>query len=105
MTEEKFNYLFSKGVGEIGLSPKDFCDMTEEELDLAYNGYLEKKEIEANLMVSALFKEKNNDTSLIRLLEEKKYNIGSIEERTNVFDTLGISEVEYGKSRKHSKED
>ena len=41
--------LYTKAVGEIGMTPSDFFSSTPEEIDFAYEGYLRRKEIEANL--------------------------------------------------------
>ena len=40
--------LYSKAVGDIGLDPKTFWDMTLDELELAYKGYLTRLEILLN---------------------------------------------------------
>ena len=93
ITKEKLDDLYIRGVGEMGISPNIFFTMTEEELELAYEGYLRRKELEANMTMLALFKQANNDNSTIRLIDEKKYVVGSPAERELVFSTLGLSEV------------
>ena len=41
-TNEKINDLYSCAVGEIGISPNDVWFMTEEEIDLVYEGYVHR---------------------------------------------------------------
>jgi hypothetical protein len=40
LTNEKIEELFSLAVGEIGISPQEAWLMTEEEISLAYEGYI-----------------------------------------------------------------
>jgi hypothetical protein len=64
--------------------------MTEEEITLAYEGYMKRQELTANLMLLALRKASNRAWSEIRLLEDKGYSIGTEEERLAVFANLKI---------------
>ena len=82
--------LYSKAVGEIGIAPADFYQMTQEEIGLAYEGYLHKKETEANLIKMAIIT--RNDDELIRITEDKGYSIGNKTEREEVFKLLNISD-------------
>ena len=41
--------LYRKAVGEVGIAPSDLYNMTPEEIEWAYEGYLRRKETEANL--------------------------------------------------------
>ena len=82
--------LYTKAVGEIGITPNDFYSMTPGEIDLAYEGYLRKKETEANLIKVAIVEALANNTELIRLTEDKGYSIGNERERQQVFEKLGI---------------
>ena len=70
--------LYTKAVGEVGIAPTEFLQMTPEEIELAYEGYLRRKETEANLFKLAL---RSEDEELIRLTEDKGYIVGSMEER------------------------
>lgn len=78
--------LYTKAIGEIGIAPTDFYLMTPEEIDLAYEGYLRRKEIEANLTKIAILTQENDE--LIRLTEDKLYEIGSKAERQATFQLL-----------------
>ena len=82
--------LYTKAVGEVGIAPTDFYTMTVEEIDLAYEGYLRRQETTANLTKLAVAEALNNNTDLIRLTEDKGYNVGSEEERQETFKKLGI---------------
>lgn len=73
--------LYRKAVGEVGIAPSDFYNMTPEEIEWAYEGYLRRKETEANLFKIALL---SNDKELIRLTEDKGYEIGNLMEREEV---------------------
>lgn len=86
----KLAELYSKAVGEIGIAPSEAIKMTEEEIDAAYEGYLRRKELEANLMVLAFLRALGGSDEPIYLTEEKGYELGSQEERERVFSSLGI---------------
>lgn len=89
-TTEQINSLYCSAVGEIGISPEAVWSMTEEEITLAYEGYMKRQELTANLMLLALRKASNGAWSEIRLLEDKGYSIGTEEERLAVFANLKI---------------
>lgn len=80
--------LYTKAVGEIGIAPTDFYTMTPREIDLAYEGYLRRKETEANLTKMAIITSQNDE--LIRLTEDKGYSVGNEAERNEVFRLLKI---------------
>ena len=82
--------LYTKAVGEIGMAPSDFFNSTPEEIELAYEGYLRRKETEANLTKLAILTYDSED--LIRLTEDLGYSIGSLSERDEVFKKLNIRE-------------
>jgi hypothetical protein len=82
--------LYTKAVGEIGITPNDFYSMTPGEIDLAYEGYLRRKETEANLIKMAIIT--SQDDELIRLTEDKGYSVGNKAEREEVFRLLNIEE-------------
>ena len=90
LTNEKINDLYLDAVGEIGISPNEVWSMTEEEINLAYEGYVHRQEFQANLMLLALHKAQNQSWANIQILEDRGYSIGSEEERREVFSNLGI---------------
>ena len=90
LTNEKINDLYLDAVGEIGISPNEVWSMTEEEINLAYEGYVHRQEFQANLMLLALHKAQNQSWANIKILEDRGYSIGSEEERREVFSNLGI---------------
>lgn len=94
LDELQIQELYKQMVGEVGIQPKEFFQMSPEEMDWAYRGYLERKETDINLVLTALNKFNNNDFDLIRLVEDQGYTIGSIKERNEFFSSLGISEGE-----------
>lgn len=89
--------LYTKIVGEVGIAPSDFWKMTIEEANSAYEGYLQRKELEANLIKLAIAESNEGNTDLIRLTEDKGYVIGNLEEREQTFRKLKIGE-ELGKN-------
>lgn len=82
--------LYTKAVGEMGITPNDFYSMSPGEIDLAYEGYLRRKETEANLTKMAIIT--SQDDELIRLTEDKGYSVGNKAEREEVFRLLNIEE-------------
>lgn len=78
LSPNEIKELYTKAVGEIGITPNDFYQMTPEEIEWAYEGYLRKKETEANLTKIAFL---STDDDLIRLTEDKGYSIGNLKER------------------------
>lgn len=82
--------LYTKAVGEIGITPNDFYFMSPGEIELAYEGYLRRKETEANLTKMAIIT--SQDDELIRLTEDKGYSVGNKAEREEVFRLLNIKE-------------
>ena len=82
--------LYTKAIGEIGMTLADFYASTPDEIDLAYEGYLRRKETEANLTKLAIIS--SNDDNLIRLTEDTGYVVGSVIERNEMFEKLNISE-------------
>ena len=89
-SSDKIERLYEKSVGEMGISPTDFFSMTEDEIENAYKGYLKQKELEANLMLLAFKKAISGDDKPIKITEEEKYEIGSIEERQQTFSSFNI---------------
>ena len=82
--------LYTKAVGEMGIAPNEFYSMTPGEIDLAYEGYLRRKETEANLIKMAIIT--SQDDELIRLTEDKGYSVGNEAEREEVFKLKNIEE-------------
>jgi hypothetical protein len=78
--------LYTKAVGEVGIAPNDFYSMTPGEIDLAYEGYLRRKETEANLTKIAIISQESEE--LIRLTEDRLYEIGNKAERQATFKLL-----------------
>lgn len=80
--------------GELGLSPSEFFFLTPDEIDWLYEGYLRRKELECNVILTAINQSKNRPDELVQFVEDKGYSIGNMEERKHTFFTLGIEEVE-----------
>ena len=72
------------------MAPSDFFKATPEEIDLAYEGYLRRKETEANLTKLAILT--SGDDELIRLTEDVGYTVGNLTERNELFKKLNIRE-------------
>lgn len=90
---EKFEELEQRIVGEVGLSLSDFYYLTEKEADLIYQGYLERKELEANLMVISLEWFFSANPNNIELADKKDYQIGTEKERQQTFQLLGLEVI------------
>ena len=65
--------------------------MTTEEMDLAYEGYIKRKETDANIYLLAM-RSFQNKKQEIKLQEDKGYESGSLEERNQTFSILNIKE-------------
>ena len=84
---------YAVAVGEIGIPPTDFYEMTEDELDLAYEGYMKRIEDFANSFLLALNRSNTDKKNkLFVFTEEKGYDIRSMDERQNSFNNLNIQE-------------
>ena len=81
---------YAIAVGEIGISPTDFYEMTEEEMEWAHQGYKQKQQDLANLILLAINRKNNKLFEFIK----KDYDIGSLADRKNTFLNLGINEEE-----------
>ena len=90
LSSDKIERLYEKSVGEMGIPPADFFSMTEEEIENAYNGYLKRKELEANLTLLAFKKAISNDDKSIKITKEENYEVGSIKERQQTFSSFNI---------------
>lgn len=84
------NGLYSQAVGEMGIAPSQFWQMTAEEVELAYEGYLRRQELTANLTKLAFIEALGGNTTPISLFEDKGYTLGSIQEYNNTFKQLGV---------------
>lgn len=89
-TNEKIKDLFQQAVGEMGISPEDAWIMTEQEIELAYEGYVHRQELTLNLMILALHRAEQKSWGVIELLENRGYTIGTEQERARVFKNLNI---------------
>lgn len=83
---------FKKGIGEMGLPLSDFYCLTPYELDLAYEGYLRRMELQANLAQLSFLKALNKDSDPIQIVEEQGISIGTLKERAETLSHLGIKE-------------
>lgn len=89
-SSERISELYKKSVGEMGISPTDFFNMTEDEVENAYIGYLRRQELTANLTLLALKKAVANDDNPIKITEEKNYEIGSVKEHDQTFRNFNV---------------
>lgn len=83
---------FKKGLGEIGLPLDSLYCLTPYELDLAYEGYLRRRELEANLTKLAFLQATRGDTTPIQVIPTQEVHKGSLQEREEMFTQLGIKE-------------
>ena len=84
---------YAVAVGEIGIPPTDFYDMTEDEINWAYEGYKKRQEDLVNLILLAVVRSQTNyKYQLFNFIEKKGYDIGNLKDRAQTFLTLGIKE-------------
>lgn len=82
--------LYSQAVGEMGITPSQFWQMTAEEVELAYEGYLRRQELTANLTKLAFIEALGGNTTPISLVGNTGYTIGDSQERAETFRQLGV---------------
>lgn len=80
--------LYRRAVGEIGISPASFFQMSIEEIELAYEGYLRRQELSANMMKAAVLQALSGDKSTISIAPKPEYGLGTIQEYNNTFSRL-----------------
>ena len=80
---------YAVAVGEIGIPPSDFKQMTLEELEWAYAGYKQRQQDLANIILLAAHRKKDK---LFQFVEDKGYDIGNFEDRQQTFIALRIKE-------------
>lgn len=96
MDLSKMDELYSILVGEIGVPPTEFYQMTPHEAELAYHGFLKRKELQANLNLISICEALQSDqVSPIVLLQDLGYRKSSLEERERTFKKLNL-EDDYG---------
>lgn len=81
--------LYSRAVGEIGIDPAIFFQMSPDEIELAYKGYLRRKELEANLNKLAMAEALAGNHDKIQIVEPEEYTSGTQLEREQTFQKLG----------------
>lgn len=85
-----YNRLFELLVGQVGIDINSFNSMTLAEIDAVYRGFLRRKELEANCMLLAIRKSKDENAELFSLLGGNGYNYVSDTEREEILKTLSI---------------
>lgn len=88
--------LYIRGLGELQIDICALEQMTPQELDSAYEGYLRKQELSANLIKTAILQSMHNDTSYIEL-NQQRVTKGELAERSLIFSRLGIKEEKNGR--------
>lgn len=86
---DQIEELYKKAVGELGIAPHIFYDMTPHEIALIYQGYIDKKMLEANLQMIANRKAKEEHPTLISI-DSGGVQLSTIAERNKTFKSLGI---------------
>ena len=86
---------YAIAVGEIGIPPTDFYEMTEQEMKWAYTGYKQRQQDQANMILLAINKSRtSNKNELFSFIKNKGYKVGSRKEKDYTFAVLGIKEDE-----------
>lgn len=82
-------------VGEVGISPTEFYNMTVDEAKWAYEGYRQRQQDLANAILLAIGRAHSpHKNDLFKFVEDKGYSIGRLEDRQQTFTILGIKEDE-----------
>ena len=81
--------LYRKAVGEMGIAPQIFYEMSPAEIDIAYQGYIDRQQMAANCALIAMRKAKDSKATLINLLNED-WAQSTIAKRNETFTALGI---------------
>ena len=87
---EQVEELYQEAVGQMGIVPTVFFDMTPYEVDLAYQGYLKRQEQSINNMLMAIRKALSPNAEAFNLNEELGYKRSTMSKRKETFSTLGI---------------
>lgn len=87
--KEQVEELYQLAVGQLGISPQVFFDMTPHEIELCYRGYLSGKELDTTLSVIAARKSKDPEVTSIDIMGDG-YKLSSIAKRKETFSSLGI---------------
>lgn len=83
---------YAIAVGEIGIPPSEFYEMTEDELLWAYKGHRQCQEDLANIFLLAIKRSQSEYRDELFKFIDDDYTIGSIQERNKTFISLGIKE-------------
>ena len=83
---------YAIAVGEVGIPPTEFYDMTTDEMRLAYKDYKQRQQDLANMILLALNKSRTHNNNLFSFVKNEGYDIGSLDSRHKTFSTLGIEE-------------
>lgn len=88
--QTEINELYSKAVGQVGISPTAFYSMTPFEIDLAYIGYIHRQELQANCFLIAARKNRDKKAELISLIGGQGVTESTMGMRNKTFETLNI---------------
>lgn len=92
--------LYSQAVGVLGIAPPFFYDMTPHEVNLAFEGFLTKLELQGNVMLMALRQRDVKKAKPISLHNKNEEQNGkgnasvkksTLEARQATLEALGIS--------------
>ena len=88
LSDEEIARLYSQSVGEVGIQPSDFYSMTLDEINWAYDGFIEKLEKEINLQSLAFKNAMKKDSKYISIKGSQDFVVGSKEERDQTLQFL-----------------
>ena len=83
---------YAVAVGEIGIPPTDFYEMTDAEMLYAYRGYKKRQENLANIFLLAILRSNSPDGATPFKFLDDGYDIGSLEDREKTFTILNLKE-------------
>lgn len=89
---------YAVAVGEIGIPPTDFYEMTEDEIRWAYQGYKQRQQDLANILLLAIGRAHSpHKDTFFEFVKKKGYQVGNLRDRQQTFSILGIKGEEiYG---------
>lgn len=82
--------LYKIAVGELGIAPQSFYSLSPKEIELAYQGYLRRLEVQSALNLLSQRQATNSNATPFSFEEAAGSRISTIKDRNETFLALGI---------------
>lgn len=86
-SKQELEELYIRGLGELNIPLNVLNEMTPQEIQMAYQGYLRRQELQANLYKMAMMQALSKDEHLIELISSN-HLVGNQQERGRIFSEL-----------------